>query len=528
MKSQVKKRNQLFTSILLPGFAFFVSANALAITFDWKGYFRANHNYVRNYQMGSGAPENTDVTAASGEFIRSEGAKSASFTSFFAKLKPSILVNDNVIIHSEWNLGDPVLNFFGRGVDLDQDNNPVSTRKGELTMEAARLWLDVHTDFGLLQVGRAPMNWGLGVIFNKGDGVHDRFQSTSDTIRIVSKFGHFSIIPIYSKVAMGKNIAGAQDPSGTVLDGSDDVTDFGVGIKYHNEERELEAGLLLYKRDAKDQQDTFLFPHNANRDSENLADSNGSNGLSLRLLDLYARKTWSRLTVGAEIPIYTGEVGDVNNVESRNSYKATGFAGEVTMNFNRWKHMLKFGSAPGQNAVTTGDRGKEYGAMYFHRNYKLGQILFNYKLGGFGSNNPDIFKSRNDDNNNGGSLRSPYDSAISNAKYIMLGTENQGENWSWSLGLVYALASESAQKGKDFYIHRLREYSAEPAVEDQGENLGLELDLGAGYKWDENIHFGADFGVFFPGDYYEFDNKLSQANPADPVMSVTFTAGIVF
>lgn len=516
MNSQGMKRNQVFASILAAGATFLVSANALAITLDWKGYFRADNNYVRNYQMDSAAPGNTNVQGAGGEFIQGEGTKSATFTSFFAKFKPSILVNDNVIIHSEWNVGDPVLGFFGRSIDFDQNNNPISTRKGELTVEAARLWLDVHTDFGLVQVGRAPMHWGLGVIFNKGDGVHDRFQSTSDTIRVVSKFGHFSIIPIYSKVAMGRSIAGAQDATGAVLDGSDDITDYGVGIKYHNEENELEAGLLFYKRGAEDQQDAFFFPHNGST----AANNNVSNGLSLRLLDLYVRKTWYRLTVGAEIPFYSGDVGDVNGVGSRNSYKATGFAGEVQLNFDRWKHMLKFGLAPGQGPVTTGNRGTDYGAMYFHRNYKLGQILFNYNLGGFGSNNPDSVAAT--------SVRSPYDSAISNAKYLMVGTENQGESWSWSVGVVYAMASESAKAGQDFYIHRLRQYSAQQAVEDQGDSLGLEIDLGAGYKWDENIRFGADFGLFFPGDFFEFDNTLFRTGPANSVLSVKFTAGVVF
>lgn len=516
MKSQVQKRNSHFFLFALLGGLFVTTSSAFAITLDWKGYFRADNNYIRNYQMDSAAPGISNVQGAGGEFIRGEGTKTATYTSFFAKFKPSILVNDNVIIHSEWNVGDPVYGFFGRTVDFDQNNNPTSTRKGELTIEAARLWMDIHTDFGLVQVGRAPMHWGLGVIFNKGDDVFDRYQSTSDTIRIISKFGHFSIMPIYSKVAVGKSLAGAQDATGAVLDGSDDVTDYGIGIKYHNEENELEAGLLFYKRGAEDQQDAFFFPHNGST----AANSTVSNGLSLRLLDLYVRKTWYRLTVGAEVPFYTGDIGDVNNVGTRNSYKATGFAGEVSLNFDRWKHMLKFGVAPGQGAVVTGNRGQDFSAMYFHRNYKLGQILFNYNLGGLGANNPDSIANAN--------LRSPYDNAINNAKYLMLSTVNEGESWSWSVGMVYAIASETAKAGQDFYVHRLRQYSAVQAVEDQGDGLGLEIDLGLGYKWDENIRFGADFGILFPGDFFEFDNVLFREGPANSVMTLKFTAGIVF
>lgn len=492
-----------------------VAPVAQAISLDWNGYFRADNTYLRNYQMDNSTPGNTTIPSAGGEFISGEGSKSTTFTTFFAKIKPTILVNDNVIIHTEWNIGDPVTGFFGRNVDFDQNNNPASTRKGELTVEAARLWMDLHTDFGLLQIGRAPMQWGLGVIFNKGDGVFDRYQSTSDTIRLTSKFGNFSIMPLFSKVAVGKNIAGSQDATGAVLDGSDDVSDYGLGIKYHNEENELEAGFLFYKRSADNQQDSFFFPHTGAA-----AATTGSNGLSLRLLDLYVRKTWYRLTVGAEVPFYSGDIGDANGVGQRNSYKATGLAGEVSLNFDRWKHLLKFGIAPGQEPVTTGARGTDFGAMYFHRNYKLGEILFNYNLGGFGSNNPDSITAAN--------LRSPYDASISNAKYLMLGTENQGEHWSWSVGFVYAKASETAQAGKDFYIHRLKRYSTAAAVEDQGDSLGFEIDLGAGYKWDDNIQFGADIGMFFPGDFFEFDNTLFRSNAADSVFSFKLSAGVAF
>ncbi|WP_218276503.1 hypothetical protein, partial [Pseudomonas sp. FW305-BF8] len=77
--------------------------------------------------------------------------------------------------------------------------NPIGDSRNGMNITAARLWLDTHTDFGTLQVGRAPMHWGLGAILNSGDGVYDRFQSTADTIRLVSKFGYFTFMPFYAK-----------------------------------------------------------------------------------------------------------------------------------------------------------------------------------------------------------------------------------------------------------------------------------------------------------------------------------------
>ena len=499
----------LFAALLM---SFLASPLANAVTLDWKGYFRADNNYLRNYQMDGAAPGNTGAGAADGEFIRGEGSKTLGYTSFFAKLKPSALINDNIIIHSEWNVGDQVTGFFGRNVSGYDRKNSLTTNRGTMSIEAARLWMDAHTDFGLLQVGRAPMHWGLGVVYNSGDEPFDRFQSSSDTIRFVSKFGYLSLMPYYAKVSMGSNLAGSQDSTGAVMRGSDDVTDYGVAIKFHNPEDEIEAGILFNKRNAPDQQNAFYYPHSTNLG----AYSTGSNGMNLSLFDIYARKTWYKLTVAAELPYYSGKIGDVNGVNKRNEYKATGFAGEMRLDFDRWHHSLRFGLAPGQGPVTTGNRGTSYEAMYFHRNYKIGQIMFARNLGAFGNNNPDNVAAA--------SVLSPYDSAIANAKYVALGTENRGESWSWSVGFAWAQADESAQSGKDFYIHRTRRYGNSAAVESQGKDLGFEVDLGLGYHWDENIRFGMDLGFFFPGSYYEFDNLLNRSPKSDLVTAVTFSA----
>ena len=499
----------LLCVILLP-------QQALAVTLDWKGYFRADNNYLRNYQMDSAATGGSDA-GVGGEYIRGQGSKSATYSTFFAKMKPSALINDNIIVHSEWNIGDPLYGFFGRGVPTVDRGNPTSSGRNGLPIEAARLWLDVHTDFGLVQVGRAPMHWGLGVIFHSGDDPFDRFQSTMDTIRFISKFGYLSVMPLYAKSNVGKSLAGSRDIAGTnTTVGSDDVTDYGVGLKFHNPEDELEAGVLFYKRNAGDQQDAYYYPHTAAAKTQTA----GANGMNLRLIDLYAKKTWYRMTLMGEVPFLSGEIGDINNVGKRNQYKATGFAGEGRLDFDRWHHMIRFGMAPGQGPVTATTRGDRFSALYFNRNYKLGQVLFRQNLGGFGANNPD---------NPGGittasNLTSPYDAAIVNAKYVMLATENKGEQWSWSVGFVYAKADEKAQNGKDFYVHRTRSYGGVAAVEDQSDDLGFEVDLGLGYNWDQNIRFGADVGLFFPGKYFAFDNSVTRSGKNDMVTGVTFSA----
>lgn len=505
-------------SILAVAVATLVSGSAWALTLDWSGHFRADHKMVHNYQVDKSAPGYSVDTAAGGEYIQGQGTKHTTFSSMYLRLKPTVLVNDNVIIRSEWHVGDPVAGFFGRNIPSVDRNNPLSTQKDGMDITASRLWLDTHTDFGTLQVGRAPMHWGLGVVFNSADGIWDRWQSTSDTIRLVSKFGNLSLMPLYAKNAMGRNLAGSRNPiSDAVLSGSDDVTDYGLGLRYNNPEEEIEAGILYYKRNANDVQNSYFYPGTA------VQYTGGANGMNLKLLDLYARKKWKRLEMKAEVPLFTGEVGDMNGVNKRNSYRATSVALEGSLQFDTWKHTLKAGTAPGQGAAPVGSRGETFNAFSFHRAYKLGMILFNYNLGYFGAVNPDSIPG-----NATATSVNPYDAAISNARYVMFASEKKWEQWSLGGALVFAQANTSAESGKDHYLHSRRRWAGTAAVKDQEKSLGWEADFGTKYNWDDQIAFGADLGLLFPGKYFAFINRANLDAETNMVTAFQLTVGTKF
>jgi hypothetical protein len=76
--------------------------SAFAITIDWNGYFRADYRIVHDYQHDLKEPGYSNA-GFGGEYIRGQGKKSATLSSVFAKLKPRILINDNIIVRSEWN-----------------------------------------------------------------------------------------------------------------------------------------------------------------------------------------------------------------------------------------------------------------------------------------------------------------------------------------------------------------------------------------------------------------------------------------
>lgn len=498
---------------------------AHALTLDWSGFFRASNENIFDYQMNKAEPGYSNM-GGQGEDIPGNGNKNASFSTMFMRLKPKILVNDNVIIHSEWNVGDPVYGMFGRNVPQEDRNNPLSTGKGSMAITASRLWLDVHSDFGTIEVGRAPMHWGLGVVFNSGDNPFDRYQSSSDTIRLVSKFGYLSLMPLYAKNAMGQSPSGALNPlTGGVISNyfspDGDVADYGIALRYENPEEDIDAGVLYYRRNASDTQTNYYYPSTAT------AYTNGANGMNLRLFDFYAKKSWHRFELAAEVPLFNGEIGDVNGVGSRNQYKATAAAIEASLKYDTWRHNLKLGSAPGQSAATTGQRGNTFSAFQFHRSYKLGMLLFNYNMRGFGNVNPDPVPNGSSTNAyNNPSTVSPFDSGITNAKYVMLSTEKHWEQWGMNFGLVWAQANQAAQAGLDAYNHETKQWFT--SVANQQKSMGIEADYGVRYNWDDNISFGTDFGMLFPGSYFKYINNANAQSPTNNVLGISFSAATVF
>jgi hypothetical protein len=217
----------------------------------------------------------------------------------------------------------------------------------------------------------------------------------------------------------------------------------------------------------------------------------------------------------------------VNGIGSRNQYKATAVAVEASLKYDTWRHTLKLGTVPGQSPAATGAHGDTFSAMQFHRAYKLGLLLFNYNFHNFGVVNPDLVPNSTPANGyNRPTVASPYDAAISNAKYVMLSTEKHWEQWGMNFGAVWARANQVAVSGQDAYNHETHQWFT--SLANQSANMGIEFDYGIRYNWDDNVSFGADFGVLFPGAYFQYINNPTQTSPANSVAGIVLTGATVF
>jgi hypothetical protein len=503
-----------FRLALFMAFATFGSTAAHAMDLDWSGQFRAEAVMLNNFAPESNLASVTPP-AVGGYQVVAPGTKSARFQTLFARLRPNLIVNDNVAIKSEWWLGNPITGFYGvdyPGASRADQRYYNSTFSGGSTISAQRIWAEFLTDLGTFQVGRAPLHWGLGAVYNSGDGVFDRYQSTGDMFRMVSKFGNFSLIPAHVKYSMGNAVGGTC--VGTACDhptGGQGISDYMLGLRYENKDEDFEGGVNFVRRIVNSQNEAILINGNAGPGGARASTVGGAN---FTIWDIYGRKRIGKFDFGIEAPIFNGSMLGIQ-------YKAFALATELKYRANdSWNFWSKFGKVPGQpNAV--GTIPNKWSMVYLHPSYKLGLIMFNYNFRNFaGPNNPNVSTTS-------GNVLSIYDNPITNANYLALGTTLTADKWRFNFSFITAKANEAASAGENFFNTWDRAYSTAAAVKNQDNSLGTEFDLGIALDWDEFTTFGLDTGMYFPGGFYEFENAATD-NDLKTVLGIVGSIGVRF
>ena len=492
--------------------------NAHALELDWSGQFWSEFNYIKNYSMDSssqGASVDSARSDKGGYYIRGGGVSDATFQSLFLRLRPKLIVNDNIYIKSEWWVGDPIFGMFGNAVPYSSDQHLFySNQSRGSSITAQRFWGEFVSDVGTFQVGRVPLHWGLGVVWNSGDNLWDRYMSTGDGVRWIAKFGSFSFIPSFIVNSSGNTVGGScsVDVNGVCQSGvgSGSVNDYSLILKYENVEDELEGGVNVLKRIGGAGQDAAsgtLVP------GTNLV----AGGLNSITYDLFLKKKFNRLTLSAEVPwTPSGTVGSSN-------YSSLALATELDWKALDSTHFtLKAGYAPGQASTSTESLGT-YGAFYFNPNYHIGMILFNYALANFADpqtlNNPAL---------NPNQLGSPYNNPIVNATYAALGSQYKpSDKWTLKPAVIYAVAPQTAKAGNYFVNTWNKKIFKNNAGADQSSSLGWEFDLGVSFQWDDYFQFTWDNGVFFPGQFFAFSNT-AKPNATHPVFGTSLRVGVNF
>jgi hypothetical protein len=451
----------------------FVS-NAYALPIDWHGTFGVDTTRINDFRKG--ANPDTNPTAGSEVIPSTNGNRdNASFQSYVFRLNPNIVVNDSASLFGEITTGYGRGGFYGDNSINRQNtsaNTPnrsfgnalyyYNTSNSDSNLVLNKFYMELYADTSTFVLGRQPINWGLGAVFNEGNGTWDRHTSVNDGASAKFKIGNFKFTPHWAKISSA---------SGNKTDTAN-VTDYGVQALYDNPDKDLAMGVYYGKRKSR-QNNTYL----QSTATTALGDT------SVKLIDIYFKKSWSRYTISGEIPMANGNLGHVYNSTSKVNYNSKAVIIDNKYEFNeKWTAGLNGGQISGAD----GSEGT-FGAMYLNPNYQIANLLFRYNL--FALSN---------------STQSVWDSYMTNAQYLKLYGKYQNESWVWNAALIYAEAMEVAHSGGFAFDHEKNQRFQANA--NQSKDLGYEIDFGFDYLWNPNVTVSGNAGYLMTGDYYKFTN----------------------
>jgi hypothetical protein len=468
--------SRLIFAILFASTLFTLPAHALDL--DWHGQFRAEENVIYGYSNGVAATPNNGYT------VPNTGDSPATFQDLFLRLTPRVIVNDNVTLHSDFWLGLPDRSFFGS--DGTGQRSYYNTDTGNAAMTAHLLYAEIASDFGTLRVGRMPLNWGLGLVWNSKDNAFDRLPSNGDGFSMNTKFGAFEFTPAVVKYEDGRTDGTTGGLNGTDVSSNSGVSDYTLSLKYKNDDEQIDLGVLFLRRIAGPNANVINPMGISPVNSTTITGSPTTTQYAYNMFDFYATKKAGILNFSAEVPLVSGTIAGTD-------YSAVSGVVKVSAKTSEhWLFNLNLGNASGQGVGQAGTTPTQFSAFYFHPDYRPGLILFNYNF-------------RNIVTGAG----SPYDNPVTNAKFVTLDADYTTGKWSHDFTFIYAIADQVADgvAGNTYFNSGDGHYETEVGGQAQDKGLGFEVDYGLGYQWDESIRFGLDLGLYLPGKYYAFSNS---------------------
>lgn len=360
------------------------------------GYFRTRGEMYHNFSLGR-----ADTTGQlwprplddSYEFVdrngnRSGGSKSINlcgngnvepckdktqaFGNMRLRLNPELHISDNLRVMSQIDALDNVVlgstpADYGtgatRGYSNDTQNAPTAGVNGTRnSIDVKRVWAEYTTPVGQVRFGRMPTHWGLGMLYNDGNGIDQDYQSNNDRIQFVTGLRS---IDLYAGGSWDFANTGATSATPSDVNG-------GQPYNVANRQNAGQWTLFVARRTNPELQRSRLMRGNVvvnggifnvfrtqgldyarGNTSPNTADaSNGfeHRGLTVYTPDLWLQILWRKLRIEAEAAAHLGSVDqtadyrlDPANPESV-KIRQFGFAAQAEYKAVEDKLRLQFGS----------------------------------------------------------------------------------------------------------------------------------------------------------------------------------------
>ena len=444
---------------------FFVSSGASAISIDWSGGYRVEFTNVNNPTLDSNHPD-----------PKSYGLQ-------FLYLNPKIIASDGVNIVARIDLmGSQVPGYEntqmgglvgGSGIGSDPRINSQNQQTSNVTV--SQLYLNYNTEYGSLLAGRAPIEFGLGITHNAGNGAFDHWYDTRDSVGYRFFVDNISFMPMVSRVSQ-KNFG-----RGTTANDETFV------FEYKNKDNGAEVGVMQQLRKSTYESNDALA--GANPLPIPSAAALGS-AWSTKTVNIYLGRTWDFFKFKLEASFLTGDTGltySGNNI-TINSFAVAADLLWPAKESEKWEYSAKLGIASGDNPTTP----TVYEGYQFDRNYDVAMLMFNHRMG-----QADLFTTGILHNNSTLTVgNSADDEAIGNATYVAPSAKYQ---WNDRMDVKGTLIFAQLVTNPTLSL-------------DTSKDLGTELDIELIYRPRERIIWSNSLGILFPGQAWKdgssgFENK---------------------
>jgi len=416
-------------------------------------------------------------------------------------LRPRIVAGDGIYIRGQFHIlnaensetfrGGPQLgSVWGNGLGgtnpTDASNSSALSRtQQEEFLSVSQFYLTMNQEFGSLIVGRAPLEFGLGMAYNAGQDLFDHFYVARDLVGYKVVMGNFYFTPMYAKISEGG------------LAAADDVTEMILQVQYENPETQTAMGVMYNDRGSSSGSDTPTADPNSGIGAP--FEGGTATELNLKTLSLYYRKAWEGGRLGFEMANLTGDYG-VSGIE------ANGFGAVIEYESNPIGKKMNWGIKAGWASGDDPRTANEYEGFAFDQNYDLGILMFNHALGRNNLLKTQTLGTRFGDRRGGtntvdSTIQDADIEAVSNAYFVAPKvTYKWRDRWNIE-GLLVAgwLAQADIQN-----IPQGTNTTVDKA-------LGYELDLSLVFKPNERFVWENTLALLSPGAAFEFGGAVDTA-----------------
>jgi hypothetical protein len=449
---------RFYTSIIL--LVVFKATAVFAMTLDWSGGYRFEWTQVDRPSLG-------------------DPSERKAYGLNYMYLSPKVTASDGIDIVSRFDIlnstdaayqNSQVGNIWGAGLPTSpatdgSRRNTTSKTQNAMGVMVSQLYMHMNQEYGSLLVGRAPIEFGVGMTYSAGTGAFDHWYDTRDLVAYKFIIGNFHVTPMIGRVYdadywQGNSI---QDQ---ILEFGYDAPDSGSTLAVLVEKRSAPLGV-------NDTDPTRILA----------APTTGTviSDYSTQRTNFLLGKQWSRFGFKIEGSFLTGDTGIQTSTGEFVKINAYGIATEwyFPNPESKFEWNIRAGMATGDDPTTA-----DYEGFQFDRNYDVAFLLFNHRMGQRDFLTTGMIK----DNTSGrGVSNSVDDEAIGNAMYISPKVKYAwNDKWDVSNSFTYGQAWVNPTNASDF-----------------NKQLGWEYDLEALYKPRQKVQWLNRFGYFQPGDAFQ-------------------------